>query len=95
VDVKERITQKEKDQINELLIENSVLEQIVKKKKTELHTTMLGVLHKLGYDEKMYVLMVNPAKDMWEVKLADGVLVKPGDPISQGPNRQHRRHLEQ
>lgn len=90
MDIKDKLTQQEKQAIENLRIEALVLQSLFTERQQIAEKLLGDTFIKLGINGKLYGLTFNFAKDMWEVALRQDVLALPNQqPVM---NRQQRRH---
>ncbi len=81
MDIKEKLTNKEKEGLASVGLELNVLKAVASQKEAQLRMMVGQLLDRLGIDKQRYFLSFNPGENVWEVKLKDGVIVKPGDAL--------------
>ena len=83
MDIKDKISPEDKQQIASLIIEHQVLSNLLKERNTILENKANEILAKNGLSPQLYALRVNPSQDTWEAELKSGALIL--------PNRETRR----
>lgn len=81
MDIKEKVTIEQKNQMRNLMIEISVLDNLLKERKAMLQETGVEIITKAGLSPKTYNLRFNSGKDIWDAELKDELkprLVLPG-----------------
>lgn len=86
MDIKEKLTDQQKQEIHNLIIETQVLENLLKERRERLHEKGNQIMSLIGLSPKMYNLKLNPGQNIWEAELKPDVLVV--------PNRETRRALQ-
>ncbi len=78
IDVKDKISDKDKKELSGLFLECQVLENILKERQGILQ----GLVHKVTLaitpHPELYVLHSNTSKNEWDLKLKQGGLIVPG-----------------
>lgn len=86
MDIKDKLTEQDKQQIQNLSLECQVLNNILKQYTAMLENKGREILSKNGLSPQMYALKFNPSQDLWEAVLKEGALIV--------PNRETRRSMK-
>lgn len=86
MDIKDKLTPEEKQQIGGLAIECQVLNNLLQERKAILDNKAKEILARNGLSPQLYNLKFNPGQDLWEAELKGGALIV--------PNRETRRAIE-
>jgi len=86
MDIKDKLTPEEKQQIGGLVVECQVLNNLLQERSSILESKAKEILAKNGLSPQLYNLIFNPSQDLWEAKLKEEALVI--------PNRETRRAVE-
>lgn len=83
MDIKDKISPEDKQQIGSLAIECQVLNNLLQQKNAIFQEKGKEILAKNGLSPERYALKFNPSQDLWEAELKQGALIL--------PNREMRR----
>ena len=86
MDIKDKLTQEDKQQLANLAVECGVLNNLLNERKATMNNKAAEILAKNGLSPELYVLKFNPGQDLWEAELKEGALLL--------PNRETRRAIE-
>ena len=78
MDIKDKITPEDKQQLSNLGLECQVLGQLCNERQAIMGKKADEILASIGLSPKTYALKFNPAKDLWEAVLKESALVVPG-----------------
>ena len=87
MDIKEKLTTLEKQQLATLTVECQVLEHLHKEWIAKLQEIGRTILARLNLSPDLYGLRYNLNEDLWQAELKQGALIIP-------PNRETRRAIE-
>ncbi len=88
MDIKDKLTQQEKQELGGLALQIEVLKTITGQKQQTLQNRAKELLAKAGFPPERYLLRFDVSHDEWEATLRENALVVPGQ-----PNRAARRAL--
>lgn len=86
MDIKDKISPEDKQQIGNLVTECQVLNHLLKQQDAILTNKVQEVLAKVGCSPTLYNLKFNVSQDLWQAKLKEGALIL--------PNRETRRGIK-
>lgn len=86
MDIKDKLTEQDKQQIANLSLECQVLNNLLKQHNAILGQKANEILAKNGLSPQTYALKFNPSQDLWEAVLKEGALIV--------PNRETRRSMK-
>lgn len=86
MDIKDKITPEEKQQIGGLVIECQVLNNLLQERNAMLESKVKEILTKNGISPQLYNLIFNPSQDLWRAELKEEALII--------PNQETRRAVE-
>lgn len=86
MDIKDKLTEQDKQRISGLIIESQVLNNLLKERNAALKNKADEILTRIGLSPQLYSMKFNPSQDLWEAVLKEGALTI--------PNREQRRALE-
>lgn len=78
MDVKEKLSNEEKQAFENLRIESLVLQKLAGEKGMQAQGLFKQVMERLGYNPAMYGLEFNFVQDSWQIKLRPDAIVVPG-----------------
>ena len=84
MDIKDKLTDQQKQEIQDLIIECQVLENLLKKHRVSLLEKVNQAIKMLGLSPKLYNLKVNPEQNIWVAELKADSLVLPNKETRQG-----------
>ncbi len=86
MDIKDKLTEQDKQQLGCLALECQVLSNLLKERQVAIENKAKEILAKNGLSPELYALKFNPNQDLWEADLKEGALIV--------PNRETRRAIE-
>ena len=86
MDIKDKLTLEDKQQMAGLTLECQVLSNLLKQRNAMFQDKIKEILTKLNLSPELYGLKFNQGQDLWEAVLLEGALIV--------PNRETRRELE-
>lgn len=78
MDIKEKLTQQEKQMFENLRVETAVLEKLLHERRQLSGQVLKETLERLNHNPALFGLQFNFAEDKWDVILKPGALVLPG-----------------
>ena len=78
MDIREKLTVQQKQEIHNLIIETQVLENLLKERRATLQERGKLALALAGLSPKIYDLKLNPKQGIWEAELKADALILPG-----------------
>ena len=87
MDIKDKLTEQDKAQLQGISLECQVLNNLLKERQAILENKAQEVLAKAGLSPKMYGLRFNPSKDTWEAELKEGAIILPGQEVQSRAQR--------
>ena len=77
MDIKDKLTEQDKQQIGNIALQCQVLDTLLKERKAILGNKANEILDKNGLSPEMYALKFNLSKNLWEAVLKEGALIIP------------------
>ena len=77
MDIKDKLTEEDKQQLANLSLECQVLNNLFKERRAILENKGKEILAKNGLSPQTYALKFNPVQDLWEAVLKEGALIIP------------------
>ena len=77
MDIKDKLTPEEKQQIGGLAIECQVLNNLLQERKGILESKAKEILAKNGLSPQTYNLIFNPGQNLWRAELKEAALILP------------------
>lgn len=87
MDIKDKLTQEDKQQIADLTLECQVLANVLKAHDAILKQKVNEILARNGLSPGLYHLKFNPGQDLWEAELKEGGLILPNRETRRAINR--------
>ena len=86
MDIKNKLTEQDKQELGNLALECQVLNNILKEHQAAIENKAKEVLARQGLSPQLYALRFNPNENVWEAELKEGALII--------PNRVARRAMQ-
>lgn len=87
MDIKDKLTEQDKQQLQGLALECQVLNNLLGERRAILQSKAEEILARLDLSPKLYNMKFNPGKNLWEAELKAGAIVLPNQGVKQNIER--------